>query len=185
MDQFVLYDTAAKGLTMGYYHTSSLDLPARAAKYTLCDHFFHGVYGGSLQNHIFLISANVDNFAAAPASIKRAVLDASGMPVPDANGKPQDGPLTPDGYVVGTLYPAATHRCCPERAELGGLRNYHDLRRKRRLRGSREPSRRGSVGTWDAGADICRLPLRKEGVCRYDRLRHLFDLGAHRAPLGP
>jgi len=108
MDQFVLYDTAAKGLTMGYYHTSSLALPAVAAKYTLCDHFFHGVYGGSLQNHIFLISANAANFAAAPASIKRAVLDPSGMPVPDSSGKPQDGPLTPDGYVVGTLYPAAT-----------------------------------------------------------------------------
>ena len=108
MDQFVLYDTAAKGLAMGYYHTSNLGLPIEAAKYTLCDHFFHGVYGGSLQNHIFLISANAANFAAAPASIKRAVLDDHGMPLPDANGKPQDGPLTPDGYVMGTLYPTAT-----------------------------------------------------------------------------
>jgi phospholipase C len=108
MDQFVLYDAAAKGLTMGYYETANLLLPAEAAKYTLCDHFFHGVFGGSLQNHIFLISAGVAAFPAAPASIKRAVLDAGGMPVPDAAGKPQDGPLTPDGHVVGTLYPAAT-----------------------------------------------------------------------------
>jgi phospholipase C len=108
MDQFVLYDTAGAGLTMGYYHTAGLHLAAEATAYTLCDHFFHGVYGGSLQNHIFLISANVAQFADAPASVKRAVLDDQGAPVPDANGKPQDGPLTPDGYVVGTLFPAAT-----------------------------------------------------------------------------
>ena len=108
MDQFVLYDTAAKGLTMGYYHTAGLPLAAEAAKYTLCDHFFHGIFGGSLQNHIFLISANVAQFTAAPPSVKRAVLDQNGMPVPDASGKPQNGPLTTDGHVVGTLYPLAT-----------------------------------------------------------------------------
>ena len=108
MDQFVLYDSAAKGLTMGYYHTANLPLAAEAAKYTACDHFFHGIYGGSLQNHIFLISAGVATFAGAPATVKRAVLDANGAPVADANGKPQDGPLTPDGHLIGTLFPAAT-----------------------------------------------------------------------------
>jgi acid phosphatase len=107
MDQFVLYDAAAKGLTMGYYPTSTLPLAKEASKYTLCDHFFHGVFGGSLQNHIFLVSAGLAQFPNAPASIKRAVLDDAGEPVADANGKFQDGPLTPDGYVVGTLFPAA------------------------------------------------------------------------------
>jgi acid phosphatase len=108
MDQFVLYDAAALGLTMGYYHTADLPLLVEAQTYTLCDHFFHGVYGGSLQNHIFLVSAAVAQFPDAPTSVKKAVLDASGMPTLGANGKPQDGPLTPDGYVVGTLYPTAT-----------------------------------------------------------------------------
>jgi acid phosphatase len=107
MDQFVLYDAAAKGLTMGYYHTADLPLAAEAAEYTLCDHFFHGVFGGSLQNHIFLVSAGVAQFSNAPTSIHRAVLDDAGAPVADASGKPQDGPLTPDGFVVGTLFPAA------------------------------------------------------------------------------
>jgi len=107
MDQFVLYDAAARGLTMGYYDTANLPLAEEAKKYTLCDEFFHGVYGGSLQNHIFLISANVAQFPNAPASIKRAVLDDQGVPVNGANGKPQNGPLTPDGYVVGMLYPAS------------------------------------------------------------------------------
>ena len=110
MDQFVLFDAAARGLTMGYYHTADLPLADEAKKYTLCDAFFHGVYGGSLQNHIFLISASVAQFPDAPASIKRAVLDDQGMPTLGANGKPQDGPLTPDGYVVGTLYPASMPR---------------------------------------------------------------------------
>jgi phospholipase C len=108
MDQFVLYDASAKGLTMGYYHVTDLPLFTEASQYTLCDHFFHGVFGGSLQNHIFLISAAVAQFPNAPASVKRAVLDANGLPVADANGKPQDGPLTPDGFVVGTLFPTAT-----------------------------------------------------------------------------
>ena len=107
MDQFVLFDAAAQGLTMGYYHTADLPLANEAKKYTLCDAFFHGVYGGSLQNHIFLISAGIAQFPDAPASIKRAVLDDKGMPTLGANGKPQDGPLTPDGFVVGTLYPAS------------------------------------------------------------------------------
>ena len=107
MDQFVLFDRAAKGLTMGYYHTAGLPLAGEAAKYTLCDNFFHGVFGGSLQNHIFLISANVAQFPDAPAAIKRAVLDDQGLPVSDASGVPQDGPLTPDGHVVGMLYSSA------------------------------------------------------------------------------
>jgi len=108
MDQFVLYDIAAKGLTMGYYQTTGLPLADEVRDFTLCDHFFHGVFGGSLQNHIFLISAGVAQFPNAPTTIKRAVLDDNGAPVTDANGKPQDGPLTPDGYVIGTLYPSAT-----------------------------------------------------------------------------
>ncbi|MDP9148572.1 MAG: acid phosphatase [Myxococcota bacterium] len=103
MDLFVAL-SSVKGLTMGYFHTADLPVAAEAQKYTLCDHFFHGVYGGSLQNHIFLISAAVASFPSAPASMK-AVLDASGNPTKDpTTGKSLDGPLTPDGYVVGTVF---------------------------------------------------------------------------------
>ena len=102
MDMFVAV-SAAKGLTMGYFHTADLPLATEAQKYTLCDHFFHGVYGGSLQNHVFLVSASVMSFPNAPDSLK-AVLDANGLPMKNDAGVLQDGPLTPDGYVVGTLY---------------------------------------------------------------------------------
>jgi acid phosphatase len=103
MDLFVA-KSAAKGLTMGYFHTSDLPLASEARQYTLCDHFFHGVFGGSLQNHIFLISAAVASFPNAPDSL-RAVLDDAGVPEknPDS-GASLNGPLTPDGYVVGTVF---------------------------------------------------------------------------------
>jgi acid phosphatase len=103
MDLFVAKDVA-KGLTMGYFHTSDLPLAAEARQYTLCDHFFHSVFGGSIQNHIFLISAAVAVFPNAPDSLK-AVLNDAGLPEtnPDS-GALQSGPLTPDGHVVGTVY---------------------------------------------------------------------------------
>jgi acid phosphatase len=113
MDLFVGV-SSAKGLTMGYFHIVDLPLASEAKQYTLCDHFFHGVFGGSFQNHVFLISAAVATFPGAPASMV-AVLDGNGEPVKNATtGVLQDGPVTPDGHVVGTVYsvntphPAAT-----------------------------------------------------------------------------
>jgi phospholipase C len=103
MDLFVA-KSAAKGLTMGYFHTSDLPLATEAQQYTLCDHFFHSVFGGSIQNHIFMISAAVAVFPNAPDPL-RAVLDDAGVPErnPDS-GALENGPLTPDGHVVGTVY---------------------------------------------------------------------------------
>src|SRR4029077_5530007 len=50
MDRFALVSDA-KGLVMGFYHTAGLPLAAEAARYTLCDNFFHGAFGGSFLNH--------------------------------------------------------------------------------------------------------------------------------------
>jgi acid phosphatase len=107
MDLFV-GQSAAKGLTMGYFHVADLPLATEASRYVLCDNFFHSVYGGSLQNHIFLISAAVAVFPNAPESLK-AVLDDAGAPErnPDS-GALENGPLTPDGHVVGTVYSVNT-----------------------------------------------------------------------------
>lgn len=103
MDMFVGVSNS-KGLTMGYFHTADLPLTKEATAYTLCDHFHHGIFGGSLPNHIFLISAAVAQFPNAPDSMK-AVLDASNAPTKDpSSGKLRDGPLTPDGYLIGTAY---------------------------------------------------------------------------------
>ena len=52
MDKFALVSDA-KGLVMGYYHTANLPLAAEAARYTLCDSFFHAAFGGSFLNHFW------------------------------------------------------------------------------------------------------------------------------------
>lgn len=95
MDKFALYNSS-KGLTMGYYKTDLLPLAAVAREYTLCDHFFHSVFGGSFLNHQWLIAAATPVFPNAPERMK-AKVDASGRLV-------KDGTVTPDGYVVNTSF---------------------------------------------------------------------------------
>lgn len=93
MDKFALYNYT-KGFTMGYYKTADLPLYELAKKYTICDHFFHSVFGGSFLNHQWLIAAASPVFPDAPDNIKAQV---------DANGKLiKDGTVTPDGYAVNT-----------------------------------------------------------------------------------
>ncbi|MBB5644628.1 alkaline phosphatase family protein [Pedobacter cryoconitis] len=102
MNKYAHYNFT-KGFAMGYYRTKDLPLYDLAKKYTLCDHFFHSVFGGSFLNHQWLIAAASPLFPNSPASITAQV---------DANGKLiKDGTVTPDGYAVNTinsinLYPA-------------------------------------------------------------------------------
>ncbi|HUQ20307.1 MAG TPA: alkaline phosphatase family protein, partial [Gemmatimonadaceae bacterium] len=99
MNRFVVVSDA-KGLTMGHYHTAALPLAAEARNYALADHFFHGAFGGSFFNHIYLISTAAPVFPNAPAAI-RAKLDANGRVA-------TDGTVTPDGYVVNTAWTVNT-----------------------------------------------------------------------------
>jgi phospholipase C len=98
MDRFVALN-AAKGLSMGYFEVGDLPLAAEAMNGTLCDHFFHGVFGGSLQNNMFLVAAQPAIFLDAGPSLYSTLDDAGNVVA--------NRPLTPDGYVVGTLEPAA------------------------------------------------------------------------------
>ena len=95
MDRFALVSDA-KGLAMGFYHTASLPLAREAARYTLCDNFFHAAFGGSFLNHMWLIAARTPVFPGAPASAT-VQLDAQG-------GLVKDGFVTPDGYAVNTAF---------------------------------------------------------------------------------
>jgi len=97
MDKFAVISDA-KGLVMGYYHTANLPLAAEAANNTLCDNFFHGAFGGSFLNHIYLISAQAPTFPNAPSSM-RIRLDANGLPLPG-----YDLAVTANGFVVNTAY---------------------------------------------------------------------------------
>jgi phospholipase C len=100
MDKYALYN-ATKGFTMGYYKTSQLPLYELAKKYTLCDRFFHSVFGGSFLNHQWLIAATSPVFPNAP-DVMKAQVDASGNLI-------KDGSITPDGYAVNTLNSVNLH----------------------------------------------------------------------------
>jgi phospholipase C len=95
MDKFALVSDA-KGEVMGNYHTSSVLLAPEAAKYTLCDNFFHAAFGSSFLNHFWLIAARTPVFPNAPGGLI-AQLASDGTLV-------TDGPVTPDGYAVNTLF---------------------------------------------------------------------------------
>jgi phospholipase C len=95
MDKYAIVSDA-KGLTMGYYHTMTLPLAAEAQAYTLCDNFFHGAFGGSFLNHIWLVAAKAPVFPNAPTSVV-ATLDANHLPI-------VDGFVTADGFAVNTSF---------------------------------------------------------------------------------
>jgi phospholipase C len=110
MDRFAAISDA-KGLVMGYYHSSNLPLSAEAAQNTLCDNFFHAAFGGSFLNHVFFVSLKAPRFPSAPASMK-AQLDAKGKLI-------RDGAVTPDGFAVNTVFTVnAPHPASASRATL-------------------------------------------------------------------
>nr|WP_067057401.1 alkaline phosphatase family protein [Mucilaginibacter sp. L294] len=100
MDKFALHNYT-KGFAMGYYTTSQLPLYELATKYTLCDHFFHSVFGGSFLNHQWLVAAATPVFPNAPDKII-AKVDSSGTMI-------KDGTVTPDGYAVNTVNSVNLH----------------------------------------------------------------------------
>jgi phospholipase C len=94
MDKFAALSDGG-GLVMSYYDGSKLPLWQYAKEYVLADHFFHGAFGGSFLNHVFLVCACAPRYDNAPASLV-AQLDGNG-------GLVKDGAVTPDGYAVNTI----------------------------------------------------------------------------------
>ena len=95
MDKYATIEDA-KGLAMGYWHTQRLLLAKFANEFTLCDNFFHSVFGGSFINHQWLIAARTPSWRNVPAGAK-AVLGADGTLV-------KDGFADPDGNLINTCY---------------------------------------------------------------------------------
>jgi phospholipase C len=100
MDKFVAASNNG-GLVMSCVDATQMPEGKLAAQYTLCDHFFHGAFGGSLLNHILFVAMAPAIFPNAPATIQ-AQPGPDGMPLP---GK--DGAVSPDGYVINDLEPAS------------------------------------------------------------------------------
>ena len=93
MDRFVLGNDS-KAEALGFYHTQGLPLAAYASDYTLCDHFFHGVVGGSQPNHIWMIAARLARWPDAPVSVRL-------RHAPDGHVT-HGGFVDERGFVVGT-----------------------------------------------------------------------------------
>ena len=114
MDKFASLSDAG-GMTMGYYNGRDLKQWALAKEFTLADHFFHGAFGGSFINHMFLVSARAPVFPKAPDCLipridpKTGFLSrATNSPKSALDGPPKFaklGKVTPDGYAYGTLQP--------------------------------------------------------------------------------
>ena len=98
MDRFAAFSDAG-GLTMGYYDGSKTNLWKYASEYTLADHFFHAAFGGSFINHLWMICACTPRYEHAPDALVTKE-EKSGQVI-------QENAVTPDGYVVNTLYPTS------------------------------------------------------------------------------
>jgi phospholipase C len=57
MDRFTSWNNTSLGLSMSYYDATEMPLGVLAQQYTLCDNFFHGAFGGSFLNHLWLVAA--------------------------------------------------------------------------------------------------------------------------------
>ncbi|HET9955411.1 MAG TPA: acid phosphatase [Polyangiaceae bacterium] len=113
MNKFVAYSDA-RSLTMGFYDTMLLPVPAIAANYTVCDRFFHSAFGGSFLNHMWLVGARSPEFPGAPPNIVEPGLPIEydpALPFPinaDGSFTGADYEVTPDGFAVNTLYSVNT-----------------------------------------------------------------------------
>ncbi len=95
MDKFVAWSDNG-GLVMSYYNDTTLPEERLAAKYTLCDNFFHSAFGGSFLNHMWFAAAATPYRKDAPVS-KRSDIQSD-------KPKKYDNQYTPDGYAINTMY---------------------------------------------------------------------------------
>jgi phospholipase C len=101
MDRYVVW-SGTGGLPLGYYDTTKLPLYPYARQHTLCDNFFTAAWGGSMLNHIWLISAATPLWPGAPADqIAHPNFDSGGALI----GLDRDGNVTPDGFCVNDVQP--------------------------------------------------------------------------------
>ncbi|WP_174583016.1 alkaline phosphatase family protein [Candidatus Methylacidithermus pantelleriae] len=103
LDRYVAWSETG-ALTMGFYKTQELPLFPYAKTYTLLDHFFQGVFGGSFANHIYLVSARLPVWPNAPPEVRaKPIFDAEGNLI----GLAKKAAVSPDGIAVNTCFSRA------------------------------------------------------------------------------
>lgn len=121
-DRFVAWGDSG-ALVMGYYGDAKVNLRlwGLAERFTLCDNFFMGAFGGSFLNHQYLIAAQPPVYPKADQSPAKGLIatlegeDPKGArlkplvdsPASALDGRPRFGPsaLTPDFWAVNTMMP--------------------------------------------------------------------------------
>ncbi len=93
MDRFVAWSDAG-GLVMSYCDATDLPEGKLAQEFTLCDNFFHGAFGGSFLNHIWLVAAATPMWPEAPKEIRIRKNEANYA----------DGVVTEDDHCVNTVF---------------------------------------------------------------------------------
>jgi acid phosphatase len=121
-DSFVAWGDSG-ALVMGHYAdtASGLRIANLARRFTLCDNFFMGAFGGSFLNHQYLVAAqppfypDADKTLAAKYIAELEGTDPTGTRLKPREGSPDSalvGPprfgasnLTPDFWAVNTMFP--------------------------------------------------------------------------------
>src|SRR5437762_3419422 len=86
------------GTTMGYYERAAIPVQWRLAEeFVLLDHYFQGIHGGSVADHLYLIAATRAT-SPAPPPAGQAQLAPERSVV-------RDGDVDPEGHVVNNLAP--------------------------------------------------------------------------------
>jgi phospholipase C len=96
MKTFAAWSNAG-GFVMSYYDISHTRIGKISEQYTVCDHFFHSCYGGSMTNALWLFSAQMPVWPNAPKSVI-ALLSSDGTLV-------KNGQVSPDGYAINDAQP--------------------------------------------------------------------------------
>ncbi len=97
MDRFVEL-SGVGALVMGYHDMKESQLWRYAKEFTVADHFFQSVFGGSFINHIWLIAAQSPKYENAPANGSRAEFNEDGS-------VRRTGVMTADNFAVNTIQP--------------------------------------------------------------------------------
>jgi phospholipase C len=112
MDKFVTWSDNP-GLVMSGIDATDMPEGKLARKYTICDDFFHSVYGGSFLNHQFFVAAAAPRWNQPLPKAKG--FQSSWNPATRVLG---DKNLTIDGnYVVNTTYGSQMPRPCDVAAD--------------------------------------------------------------------
>lgn len=96
MNAFAAWSNAG-GFVMSYYDIRNTRMGKLSQQYTICDHFFHSCYGGSMCGALWLFAAQMPLWPDAPLNLIANVHEDGSLI--------RDGLVSPDGYAINDAQP--------------------------------------------------------------------------------